>query len=119
MNSKDKRTEQRINAEFTIFIEVLASSADRQNPGNVLVSNALNLSPSGLQTVIDENIPVDTILRICLDLKESEPIYVVGQVRWSQPDPESGGYRVGFSLFDSEGSDIDRWHETITSLTKE
>ena len=119
MNDFDNRKEPRISAQFTVFIEVLASSADQQNPGNVLVSNALDFSSSGLQSVVDEDIPVDTILRICLDVKDREPIYVVGQIRWTRPDPDSGGYKVGFSLFESAGTDIERWHEAVGALAKD
>ena len=115
-NNIEDRIEARIESNFTIFIEVMASSADHTSPGNVIVCNSLDLSASGLQVVVDKAIPVNSILRLCLDIKDREPIIVVGEVKWQRPDAETDGTRIGFLLFESEDTDIEEWKTAIDEL---
>ncbi len=117
MSNVDGRIEARIESNFTIFIEVLASSVDHSSAGSIVVCNSLDVSPSGLQVVVDKPIPVESILRLCLDVKDRDPIYVVGEVKWQRPDTESNGVRLGFLLFESEDTDIDAWKLAIRELT--
>jgi hypothetical protein len=74
------------------------------------------VSEKGLQVVLDNSIEVETILRICLDMKDREPIFVVGEVIWQQPDTDTDGTRVGFRLFESEDTDIESWEQAINDL---
>lgn len=115
-DTRDERQSTRFESQYTIFIEKLASSADRTSPGNVILCNSLDLSAQGLQVVVDDVIEVDTILRLCLDIKNREPIFVVGEVKWQRPDTESDGVRIGFSLFESDDTDIDAWKNAIKDL---
>jgi len=117
-NLIDERAHIRIESQFTIFIEILASSVDNSSPGNVIICNSLDLSAKGLQVVVDESIEIETILRICLDIKDRAPIFVVGEVKWQRPGTDTDGMRVGFELFESEDTDIDAWEQAISDLTK-
>lgn len=110
----EHRVETRLELEETIFIEVLASSDD--SPGNVLMCNSLDLSANGLQVVVDEEIIPGSIFRLCVDLKDAEPIFLVGEVKWARPDVNSGGYRLGFLLFESDDTDIQRWKEVVAAM---
>jgi len=115
-SSPEERIETRIESNFTIFIEVVSSSVDHSSPGNVILCNSLDVSTSGLQVVVDEPIPVNSILRLCLDMKDREPIFVIGEVKWQRPDNESEGTRIGFLLFESEDTDIKAWKDSIEDL---
>jgi len=114
---QNNRIETRLDLEETIFIEIIAS--DSTSAGSVIMCNSLDLSANGLQVIVDEEISVGTILRLCIDLKDADPIFLVGEVMWQRPDAETGGYRIGFSLFEAEGTDFDRWKELIVSLAKD
>jgi len=110
----EHRVETRIEVEETVFIEVLASTGN--SPGNVIMCNSLDLSANGIQVVVDDEISAGSILRLCLDLKNQEPIFLVGEIMWKRPDPDSAGYRLGFLLFESDGTDIQRWKELMAEL---
>ena len=108
------RVQTRLELEETIFIEVIAS--DSTSAGSVIMCNSLDLSANGLQVIMDEEISINSILRICIDLKDADPIFLVGEVKWKRPDAEAGAYRIGFLLFESDDTDINRWKDLVSSL---
>ncbi|MCH7742196.1 MAG: PilZ domain-containing protein [Proteobacteria bacterium] len=110
----EDRLETRLELEATIFVEVLASNSN--NTGNVLMCNSLDLSANGLQVVVDDEMPAGSIFRLCIDLKEADPIFLVAEVKWQRPDPETDGFRIGFFLFESDDTDIRRWKELVDEL---
>lgn len=110
----EHRVETRLDLEATIFIEVLAS--DRHSGGEVIMCNSLDLSANGLQVVVDEDIPAGSILRLCVDLKDADPIFLVGEVKWKRPDAEADAFRLGFLLFEADDSDIQQWKALVAKL---
>lgn len=110
----EDRVETRVQLEATIFVEILAS--DSNNAGNVLMCNSLDLSADGLQVVVDDEIPAGSIFRLCIDLKDAEPIFLVAEVKWQRPDPETEGFRIGFLLFESDDTDIQRWKKLVADM---
>ncbi len=93
----EHRVETRLELQETIFIEVLTS--DLSTPGSVIMCNSLDLSANGLQVVLDDEITSGSIFRLCIDMQQNDPIFLVGEVKWKRPDPEGEGYRIGFLLF--------------------
>ncbi|XOV87722.1 MAG: PilZ domain-containing protein [Pseudomonadota bacterium] len=110
----EHRVETRLELEETVFIEVLASASN--SPGNVIMCNSLDLSANGLQVVVDEEIAAGSILRLCVDLHNADPIFLVGEVKWKRPDAASDAYRLGFLLFESDDTDIQRWKEIVADM---
>ncbi|MCZ6503719.1 MAG: PilZ domain-containing protein [Gammaproteobacteria bacterium] len=110
----EDRVESRLGLEATIFVEILAS--DSHNAGNVLMCNSLDLSEHGLQVVVDDEMPAGSIFRLCIDLKDSEPIFLVAEVKWQRPDPDADAFRIGFLLFESDDTDIQRWRELVADM---
>ncbi|MCB1646397.1 MAG: PilZ domain-containing protein [Pseudomonadales bacterium] len=108
------RTQVRLTTTETILIEVLASSA--ATPADVVMCSSLDLSANGLQVVVDSAIEPESILRLCIDLKDEAPLFLVGEVMWARPDEEAQGFRLGFRLFESEGTDIERWKTVLTNM---
>ncbi|MFT4714001.1 MAG: hypothetical protein ACJAVI_000105 [Candidatus Azotimanducaceae bacterium] len=112
--ANEHRVETRIEVEETVFIEALASTGTA--PGNVIICNSLDLSANGIQVVVDDEISAGSILRLCIDMKNQEPIFLVGEIMWKRPDPDSTGHRLGFLLFESDDTDIQRWKELMAAL---
>jgi hypothetical protein len=108
------RLETRLDIEATIFIEIIAS--DSKSEGSVIMCNSLDLSANGLQVIVDEEISMGTILRLCIDLKDADPIFLVAEVKWQRTDEETSGFRIGFLLFESDDTDIQRWKELVAEL---
>ena len=104
----EHREETRIEQEETIFIEVLSSESYSKN-NDVIMCTSLDLSANGLQVVVDNDIALGSILRLCIDLPDKEPIFLVGEVMWKRPDPGTDCTRLGFSLFESDDSNIEEW----------
>lgn len=104
--------ELHLKLQATIFIEVIAS--DNTSAGNVVMCNSLDLSPHGLQVIVDEELSIGTILRLCVDLRDAEPIFLVGEVKTQRPDAETGGYRIEFEIFESD--DYERWEALLKEL---
>ncbi len=115
-NNLDERAQTRFDSRITILIETLAALPDNTSPGKVIISHTLSVSDGGLRVVLDEAIAVGNIVRICLDMKDQEPIFVVGEVRWQQPDLETDGVLIGFSIFEAEDTDIEVWKLAIKNI---
>lgn len=111
------RVETRLELEETIFIEIIAS--DSKSAGSVIMCNSLDLSANGLQVIVDEDISIGSIFRLCIDFKDADPIFLVAEVKWKRPDEETGGFRIGFLLFESDDTDIQRWKELVADLLAE
>jgi hypothetical protein len=114
LQDHENRIDTRVDLEATIFLELLAS--DKHSPGTIVMCNSLDLSANGLQIVVDDEITAGSIFRLCIDLKDAEPIFLVAEVEWQRPDPDSEAYRIGFLLFESDDTDIDRWHQLMNSM---
>jgi hypothetical protein len=114
LQDQELRVETRLELEETVFIETLAS--DSTKAGTIIMCNSLDFSANGLQVVIDEDISLGSILRLCIDMKDADPIFLVAEVKWKRPDAESEGFRIGFLLFESDDTDIQRWKELVAEL---
>lgn len=112
---RNDRREQRFDLEETIFIEIIASAGS--SAASIIMCNTVNISASGLQVIADEEISVGSILRICVDPKDADPIYLVAEAKWDRPDAETGGFRIGFLLFESDDTDWKRWQALVAELS--
>lgn len=112
-----ERLDTRLELEETIFIEILASNSNEA--GSVMMCNSLDLSANGLQVIVDEDISPGSIFRLCIDLKFADPIFLVAEVKWRCADEVAGGFRIGFLLFESDDTDIDRWKKLMAERTEQ
>tara|TARA_Y100001934_G_scaffold2040_1_gene3148 strand:- start:997 stop:1233 length:237 start_codon:yes stop_codon:yes gene_type:complete len=69
-----------------------------------------------LQVVLDEEITSGSIFRLCIDMQQNDPIFLVGEVKWKRPDPDGEGFRIGFLLFESDDTDIARWKRLVADM---
>jgi len=109
--SPEHRAETRLEIEETVFIEVLTGASDA--PAKVVICNSLDLSANGVQVVVDQDIPLGSILRLCVDMPGEEPLFLVGEVKWKRADTATGGICLGFLLFESDDSDIAKWKQWV------
>jgi len=111
--SPEHRIETRLELEETVFIEVLSASAASDT--NVVMCSSLDLSANGIQVVVDQDIALGSILRLCIDMPDEEPIFLVGEIMWKRADTATGGICLGFLLFESDDSDIAEWKQWIAN----
>ena len=115
--SEDKRNNDRIHMTGAIFIEVTASEGHAQN--RILICRSFDISPGGLRVGLDEPIEIGSILQLGADLVPGrDPLYLVGEVRWTEPRDPGPGYWVGFELLDSADTDIAAWRELQATLAR-
>jgi hypothetical protein len=111
---ENNRTETRLELEETVFIEVLSSGSP--SASNVVMCTSLDFSANGIQVTVDQDIKLGAILRLCIDMPDKEPIFLVGEVKWKRADTATGGIRLGFLLFESDDSDIAAWKQMIADM---
>ena len=115
--SEEKRHSGRTHRTGAIFIEV---AADEEQQNRIVICHSFDVSPDGLRVSLDEPIDTGTILQLGADLVPGrDPLYLVGEVRWSEPREPGPGYWVGFELIDSADTDIEAWRELQPSLGSE
>jgi len=98
------------NSEMVGIKVMLTSSGNeyREETNDVFMCTSLDLSANGLQVVVN-NIHLGSILRLCIDLADKDPIFLVGEVMWKRPDPGTDCIRFGFLVFESNDSNIKEW----------
>jgi len=112
----ERRTEIRLNEDTTIFVEVCSGTLDNDEPPQILICNGVDISANGILVLMDERVPLGTILRLCVELEDTEQaLYLVGEVKWVGEQP-GGGFNIGFELYDAENTDIIGWKGAIAGL---
>ena len=113
----EHRVETRLDIQETIFIEAIPKKvAETKTDSGVVMCTTLDLSANGLQVAMDQQLEIGNILRLCVDLPDKAPIFLVAEVKWVRPDESVGGYRTGFLLFDSTDSDITQWKLWVADM---
>ncbi len=112
----DERVAPRFQKDTTVFIEMTASAPDSGEDADIVICKSHDLSSTGVQVVLDRSIPEGSILRLCLDTRGRQPVFVVAEVMWQRRNDETDEYHVGFMLLDSRGSDFSRWQEAIAEM---
>ncbi len=77
----DDRRAPRYHIDATVFVE----AGERTSPsdtGEIVICSSMDLSETGLQVVLDQGIKTGRIVRLCIDIKGRDAIYVVGKVVW-------------------------------------
>jgi Tfp pilus assembly protein PilZ len=111
---QDKRQETRLHSQETVFIELTSAEPGEETPGDIVISNSVDLSANGLRVTIDRDLALGSILRACVQFRDSpQRFLLVTEVKWCRPHEQAGEFIAGLSLFESEGTDIQTWKEMI------
>jgi len=74
------------------------------------------MSANGLRVITDQELVLGKIMRTCVLLRASgQQFLLITEVKWARPYGDAGEFLIGLSLYESEGSDIQRWKEFIAS----
>lgn len=115
---KNDRKHNRFEILSVAFLELESPPSGETSPGKVVRCNSLNVSSGGLSVQLDEEIIVGALLQLGVELpNRQEPLYLVGEVRWCQPDENATGkWLAGFQLMNALNSDIRHWVELVEKL---
>ena len=116
MNNRqqDKRQESRLNTEETVFIELTSAEPGVEIPPDIVISNSVDLSANGLRVSVDRDLVIGSILRACVQFRDSpQRFLLVTEVKWCRAHERAGEFIAGLALFESEGTDIQVWKEMI------
>lgn len=113
-NEEDRRAEERANAHAAVFLEIDSPEPGSGERPTVVLCRILDVSPSGMKIRVDRELPREAILRLCADFgRNRPPMEVVGEVRWCREEDDC--FEAGFSLYDSDYTDINAWKELINT----
>ncbi len=97
-----------------MFIELTSAEPGVEIPPDIVISNSVDLSANGLRVSVDRDLVIGSILRACVQLRDSpQRFLLVTEVKWCRPHERAGEFIVGYPLFESEGTDIHVWKEMI------
>lgn len=110
-----KRKYLRLPVASRVFLEVEAPPPGSLGPGEVLRCHTLEVSRRGLRVQLDQRVTVGAILQIGVDIPgETNPFYLVGQVRWRMREADQpGSWVAGFEILEAAGSDIAQWDAAL------
>ncbi|HJN52844.1 MAG: PilZ domain-containing protein [Pseudomonadales bacterium] len=117
LSDKEDRGESRFRLVQTVFVELQPASRDGSKPPIIVMCNSSDVSANGIQILLHEEIPMGSILRLCVDMKNLDPIFLIGEVKWVQPDAETDGFLIGLLLFEAENTDTQIWEKVIADLS--
>lgn len=114
----EQRKFRRVAVESTTFVEVESPGMKENEAGRVVACQSLDVSRSGLQVVLEEEVIIGAILQIGVAMPGAqETIYLVGTVRWCRPNSEqTNTWTCGFQLINADDTDIKTWINLITDL---
>ncbi|MEM1110889.1 MAG: PilZ domain-containing protein [Pseudomonadota bacterium] len=116
---QEKRKYRRLPIQSRVFIELRSPAPGGNDPGQIALCHAINISQRGLRVELATQLHKGSILQIGIDLPDSrETLYLAGEVRWCEPAPEVGRdyWSAGFLLIDAEGSDLELWRGLLDDM---
>jgi hypothetical protein len=85
---EETRRYTRFPIENTVFIELVAPEFGSSEPGVIARCKTLDISRDGLRVTLEQQLQVGAILQLGVELPApAEPLYLVGEVKWSHPLP--------------------------------
>ena len=116
--AEDSRKHQRLSFEGTIFIELVSSGMDDNQPSEVVLCKTIDVSRNGLLVWVNRELTIGAILQIGVELsREDHTLYLTGEVMRCKPARNNGGrWQVGFELMNATDSDIDAWRAMVAEM---
>ena len=107
----EQRRHLRLPVESRTYIELVSPLVGKSGTGRLVTCQTMNVSRGGLQVSLAEEVTVGAILQIGVDLRDAEPLYLAGEVRWClrNDQDDEHPWSAGFKLLNAESSDIGRW----------
>ena len=116
--SEFNRAHPRHPFEGAIFIELLASGVENNQPSEIIKCKTLDVSLNGLRVGINRQLDVGAILQIGVDLSEAQDtFYLVGEVKWCCRDDKGETlWLAGFELLNAADTDFEFWRQAVTEI---
>jgi len=116
--AEESRKHQRLSLEGTIFIELVSSGMEDNQPSEVMLCKTIDISRHGLLVWVNQELTVGAILQIGVELSgEDHTLYLTGEVMRCRPGRNNGGrWLVGFELMNASDSDIDAWQALVARM---
>jgi hypothetical protein len=111
------RTEQRRCTRYRIDASVIIEAgerSDQHDTGEIVACQAIDLSVTGFQVVLDQSIAIGRAVRVCLDLPKRDPTFVIGRVVWQLK--LDNDYHQGLEVLKTKGSDAENWHRVLADF---
>ncbi|WP_276606621.1 PilZ domain-containing protein [Mangrovimicrobium sediminis] len=110
------RRHLRLPAEHRVFVESDTEGLSDDTP--ITVCSTLDVSVSGMQLVLDHELPVGAFLHLGVEPSGSTerdgPLFLVAVVRWCQPrENEDGPWLAGLELQPAVESDYQLWEQLV------
>ena len=119
--AEENRRHHRLSFEGTIFIELVSSGMEDNQPSEVVLCKTIDISNNGLLVWVSRELTVGAILQIGVELsREDCTLYLTGEVKRCKPGRNNGGrWQVGFELMNASDSDIDAWRVMVNAMERE
>jgi hypothetical protein len=113
---KVARQAQRLDEENEIAITIL-SGIPNPPKENIIYNHSKDISMAGTKIQGNVLLPIDTLLKIDLTLKNSkEKVTVFGKVMWNKVVTESESYEAGVDFVDTPSESIKKLGDYILSI---
>lgn len=111
-SNEQQRSEYRLTDVFTVYLETYAALEGDAQPSTLVITKTVDVSANGIQIVLDDTLPLHSVLQLCLENSEGEaPFILAGEVAWLRPQDTQT--LTGFRILESDDTDVIRWKEYI------
>jgi len=107
----EKRSEYRLEDEFTVYIETAAALADSQEESRMVICKTTDISANGIQVIFDYPLHQNSILMLCIETRQGSRFKLAGEVIRQEVLAEKT--MIGFRLIESDQTDIVLWKTYI------
>ena len=120
--TSESRRHKRLTFEGTIFIELMSSGIDDDQPSEVVLCKTIDISRSGILVWVNRKLTLGAILQIGVELShESHTLYLAGEVKRCNCGglKNEGRWKIGFELLNASDSDIDAWYSMVSDMSRD
>lgn len=117
---REQRRHPRAKRTERLFVQVVDCTQAADLVGRILRASTADVSAGGLRLHLDHPVPVGCALELWVKVDGSDGTFLLaGEVRWTLPAPEEGGYAAGVALGSGLPDDSARWRSFVAALLLE
>ncbi|MCD9459425.1 PilZ domain-containing protein [Marinibactrum halimedae] len=115
-HNAEKRSEMRIDATETVYLELTSASYDGKDPARISITESIDISANGLRATTKEPLSQGRLLQIVVQSRESsQRLKLVAEVKWCTALLQNSHYEVGLEVLESDGTDVAEWKSWVAN----
>ena len=96
----DRRKHKRVDKKLKVIYKIMPKESIEGGDGETVKKhvNSEDISVSGIQLICDDDLPIDSVVRLDIMLEDNSSLATFAEVRWARRDSRLEKYRIGMEF---------------------